>query len=108
MEVIMKTRCIIHTMICDSRRLQYTGTRSGLTSDIRIGEEEAIQTLPATFQLISSNRSTVAEQGGYWRRFADRVENAEAHDSLVCYLVQNIWNISGDEEHNISTYRTKI
>lgn len=89
MNYIVKACCIIHNMICEERKDQYSGT-----TNIRIESEE--DRMPIEVSLVTDSSCTY-EQAAIWRCDVDKIEDEDEYFELQRNLVQHIWNISGKE-----------
>lgn len=87
---VLKACVVLHNMIGDKR--QYTGTMRFLVED-----EELDQCRPLVLESRIRPECTY-EQSELWRKYLADVESEEGYADLEKALIDNIWNVAGEEE----------
>lgn len=90
--MIVKACCIIHNMVCKSRRSRCTGTTNVFAED-----EDLLQSLPILLEEFHHPESTY-EQETVWRKYIDGTEDAAQAKAWQNELVEHIWNMTGEAE----------
>ncbi|PXF46294.1 hypothetical protein BWQ96_03950 [Gracilariopsis chorda] len=90
LNMVVKACCVIHNMICNSRKESYTGTTKVAYTDEKLDQMRSVD-----FEKVKRPASTY-KQALLWREYLDPIEDTEAHRLLQTALSSHIWNMKGD------------